>query len=168
MKEIKILSKKNHNEFKLINKRITETMADKSWFMGFSEYVLENMFEKESTLVVYGVFIDGTLAAVSLYDANYDEFSELAKVCGMPKEKIGAELGGSMVLPEYRGQNLMHEINLALIENAKASGIDYFVATAHPDNIASNRSLVKLGMSYVNQITRAGGYLRNVYYLKIK
>jgi RimJ/RimL family protein N-acetyltransferase len=133
--------------------------------MPFSEENLQNTFAEGSSLVIYGAFIDGTLGAVSLFDTNQEEFKELAKVCGVSTDK-GAELGGSMVLPDFRGQNLMLDINLKLIEVAKRMGLKYFVATVHPDNIASNSSVKKLGMQYVTTITRTGGYLRNVYILK--
>ena len=71
-----------------------------------------------------------------------------------------------MVLPEYRGQNLMLDVNNALLNVAKEMGIDYFVATVHPDNIASNRSVQKMGMQLKTTITRTGGYERNVYLLE--
>lgn len=165
MKEIKRLTSIDHQDFININKAIRENIANPDWFMPFSEEDLQNTFDSDSTLVIYGAFIDNTLGAVSLFDTDKNEFCELANACGVSADK-GAELGGSMVLPSFRGQNLMYEINAKLIEVAKEMGLEYFVATVHPDNIASNSSVKKLGMKYVTTITRAGGYLRNVYILK--
>lgn len=165
MKEIKRLTSANHQDFININKVIRENISNPSWFMPFSEENLQNTFNEDSSLVIYGAFIDNKLGAVSLFDTNQEEFAELSKACGVSTE-FGAELGGSMVLPDFRGQNLMLEINLKLIEVAKQMGLKYFVATVHPDNIASNSSVKKLGMKYVTTITRVGGYLRNVYILE--
>ena len=61
----------------------------------------------------------------------------------------------------------MHKVNSKLIEIAKKKGFEYLVATAHPDNVASNKSLAKLGMECKAQIIRAGKYLRNVYMIKL-
>ncbi|MBE5733561.1 MAG: GNAT family N-acetyltransferase [Clostridiales bacterium] len=166
MIEIKRLSKEHHQQFKLINAKIRKALVNQKWFMPFSEENINNMFNEGSTLVVFGAFIDGDLGAVSLFDANNDEFAEMAKTVGYC-EKIGAELGGSMVLPEYRGKNLMLEINYALINEARKMGIEYFIATAHPDNVASNNSLKKLGMTYKTTLIRDGGYERNVYILDL-
>ena len=167
MREIKKLDKRHHEAFKTINIETRKTLVDPSWFMPFSEENIENLFNEGSTLIVYGCFIDGTLAGVSLFDFNEEEFAELSKLLGIENKK-GAELGGSMVLPAYRGQHIMYDVNEALIKVAKEMGIEYLVATAHPDNIASNSSLKKLGMEYKTTITRASGYLRNVYLLELK
>ena len=166
MKEIKRLDKTHHEAFKRINIETRKTLVNPSWFMPFSEENVEKLFDEGSTLVVYGCFIDGELAGISLFDFNEEEFAEMSKLLGVDDKK-GAELGGSMVLPAFRGQHIMYDINQALIKEAKEMGIDYFVATAHPDNIASNSSLKKLGMEYKTTITRANGYLRNVYLLKL-
>ena len=165
MKEIKRLTSIDHQDFIKINNEIRESISNPTWFMPFSEEELTNTFDDKCTLVIYGAFIDNVLGAVSLFDTNTDEFLELANACGVPAEKC-AELGGSMVLPSFRGKNLMFEINAKLIEVAKSMGLEYFVATVHPDNIASISSIKKLGMEYVTTITRTGGYLRNVYILK--
>ncbi len=167
MKEIKRLDKSNQQDFINFNKIIRENLTNKEWFIPFSEENLKNTFSEDSSLVVYGAFIDGVLACISLYDTNFDEFSELTKASNISFSLKGAELGGSMVLPDYRGQNLMYDVNLKLIEVAKENGIEYLVATVHPDNIASNRSVLKLGMQKTATIVRTGGYLRNVYLLEL-
>ena len=54
-----------------------------------------------------------------------------------------------------------------LVKEAKHRGFEYLIATAAPENIASNKSLLKLGMKCVCQINRYGKYLRNCYMMKI-
>jgi RimJ/RimL family protein N-acetyltransferase len=44
-------------------------------------------------------------------------------------------------------------------------GLAYLVASAHPDNVASNRSLKKLGMEHKQTLVRGEKFLRNAYCL---
>ena len=166
MKEIKRLNKSNQQDFINFNRIIRENLQNPEWFMPFSEENMLHTFDEGNTLVVYGAFVDGELACISLFDTNEEEFKELSVACKANPNKKGAELGGSMVLPKFRGQNLMLDVNNKLLDVAKEMGIDYFVATVHPDNAPSNRSVQKMGMQFKTVITRAGGYLRNVYILE--
>ena len=166
MEEIKRLDQTNQQDFINFNNIIRSNLTNQAWFMPFSEENAKNTFSPQSTLVVYGIFVDGVLAAISLFDTCKEEYFELAKACNVPDDKKGAELGGSMVLPQYRGRNLMLKVNQKLVEVAKEMGFDYFVATVHPDNKASHHSVTKLGMKQITTITRTGGYLRNVYLLE--
>ena len=167
VKEVKRLDKSNQQDFINFNRVIRKNLQNPAWFMPFSEENMIHTFDEGNTLIVYGAFVDGVLACISLFDTNQEEFKELSVASGVSLDKKGAELGGSMVLPEFRGQNLMLDVNNKLVEVAREMGIEYFVATVHPDNVASNRSVHKMGMQLKTTITRAGGYLRNVYLLEI-
>ena len=166
MEKIIRLTKAHHKDFVNINKVIRETITNSSWFMPISIDHLENIFDANSTLVVYGAEVDGKIACVSAYDTDKEEWCELTRALGIESDKV-AEIGCSMTLPEYRGKNLMHKVNLELVKDAKQKGFEYLVATAHPDNVASNKSLAKLGMECKAQIVRANKYLRNVYMIKL-
>ena len=164
--EIIRLTKENHADFVHINEVIRQNLDNPLWFMPFSKENLVNTFRDNSSLTVCGAVVDNKLACVSVFDKDESEWSELCDAVGIKSKKV-AELGGSMTLPEYRGQGLMQKVNLALIEIAKEQGLEYLVATAHPDNIASNKSLAKIGMECKTQIIRANKYLRNVYLMKL-
>lgn len=164
--EIIRLTKEHHSDFVHINEVIRQSLDNPLWFMPFSKENLVNTFEESSPLTVCGAVVDNTIACVSVIDKDESEWSELCDAVGIKSKKV-AELGGSMTLPEYRGQGLMQKVNLALIQIAKEQGLEYLVATAHPDNIASNKSLAKIGMICKTQIIRAGKYLRNVYMMKL-
>ena len=166
MIEIVPLTKANHEDFVRINRIVQKTLTNSSWFMPFSEENLAKAFDDCSTFTVYGAVEDGRVVALSLLDSDEGEWGELADALKISGKIV--ELGGSMVLPEARGRNLMYEINLALLDRARHEKIDYVVATAHPDNLASNRSLQKLGMECKAKIIRAGKYLRNVYIIKLQ
>ncbi|MBQ7033060.1 MAG: GNAT family N-acetyltransferase [Clostridia bacterium] len=167
MKEIRQLRKEHHEEYKKLNHTVLDLLENKDWFIPFPEEIVENIFAPDSTLTVYGCLIDGVLAAVSMLDTDWREFAEVAEAAKMPEGKKGAELCASMVLPAYRGQSLMAAVNREIIKEAKEKGFAYLVATAHPDNIASNSSLKKLGLEHRGVITRQGHYLRNVYAMEL-
>lgn len=167
MMEIRRLDKTFLNEYKKLSKTVLDLLQDKSWFIPFDEDVIDSMFEEDSSLIVYGCIIDGVLAAVSMLDLNWEEFIEIGEAASIDLNKKGAEMGGSMVLPAFRGQNLMLEMNRALLEEAKKNQFSFLLATAHPDNKASNTSLQKLGFVHKNTIIRTGKYVRHVYAMEL-
>ena len=74
-----------------------------------------------------------------------------------------AEIGRSMVLPGFRGKNLLLEINRYVVAEAKNLGKKYLIATIHPDNMPSRKSSEKLGMKKITTYTKSCGYIRDIY-----
>jgi RimJ/RimL family protein N-acetyltransferase len=50
---------------------------------------------------------------------------------------------------------------------ARELKFDYLISTAHPDNIASRKTLEKIGLEPVKTTTVANGYLRKIYLKKL-
>ena len=109
-----------------------------------------------------GIFDGEKLVAISGLILTETFYGEIRDVLGLQGKKI-AEVGGSMVLHEYRGQNLMLKINKMLVELAREQGYEHLVATVHPDNVASRTSAETLGFVKKDCIMRKGRFLRNVY-----
>jgi len=78
------------------------------------------------------------------------------------------ELGGNLILSEYRRQGIITNLQLIELELAKKLDFDYVISMAHPDNIASCKSLEKVGLKYLKTTKVANGFLRNLYMLKLK
>ena len=57
--------------------------------------------------------------------------------------------------------------NERLVEIAKARHVNTIIATAHPDNEGSCRSLEKLGMKKEGFVIKNGSYPRNIYTMSI-
>ncbi len=167
MKELRRLTHDDMEEFLAICREIEEVIANPDWFHAFSRETAEFFFGPDNTHVIYGCFVDGILAGVSLYDYDQVQHAWISDPCGVAPEALGAEIGGSMVRPAFRGQNIMYEINARLIEEAKKQGLSYFVATAHPDNVASNFSLKKLGLRFVTTGINPNGIIRNLYFMAL-
>lgn len=154
--------RKAHKEMSGI---IYEALPDKQMLIPMTEEEYDDTYSDANDDVVYGIFDGDRLIATSslLHDVRaYAVNEELTEIL---KCKC-VEIGESMVLPEYRGRGLMLRLNELIKAEAKRQGVMYMLATAHPDNIASNTSLKKLGYEVIKEFTRAGKR-RNLLVLKI-
>ena len=77
------------------------------------------------------------------------------------------ELGGNLVLPEYRGMGITTKLQTMELELAKKLGFDYIISMAHPDNIGSCKTLEKVGLEFVKETTLSNGFLRKLYMNKL-
>lgn len=125
----------------------------------------EDTFVDGSADIVYGLFDQDELIATSSLLHDVRAYSEQPEVADILKHRC-AEIGECMVLPSHRGQGLMLQLNQLLKKDAQRLGIEYMLATAHPENVASNTSLRKLGFQLVKTFDRHG-YLRNLYTMKV-
>lgn len=50
---------------------------------------------------------------------------------------------------------------------AKQMGFDYIISMAHPENIASKKSLEKVGLEYVKTTTVNEKFLRDIFMKKL-
>ncbi len=78
------------------------------------------------------------------------------------------ELGGNLVLPEYRGNGITTKLQTIELELAQELGFDYIISMAHPDNISSQRTLEKVGLIFVKETRLSNGFLRRLYMKKLK
>lgn len=160
-RQLTINDKKLFNEF---NKTILDSIANSEWFIPFSPDD-EQVLTPDHDLFL-GVFDGDKLVGISGLILTEAFYGEIRDVLGLQGKKI-AEVGGSMVLPEYRGKNIMLSINKMLVQIAKEQGYEYLVATVHPDNVASRTSAETLGFVKKDCILRKGKFLRNVYIMKL-
>lgn len=78
------------------------------------------------------------------------------------------ELGGNLVLPEYRGNGITTKLQTMELELAKKLGFDYIISMAHPDNVGSCKTLERVGLKCVKETRLSNGFLRKLYMLKLK
>ncbi len=52
-------------------------------------------------------------------------------------------------------------------ELAKDMGFDYVISMAHPENLGSKKSLMKLGLEYVKTTKVNNGFLRDIFMMKL-
>lgn len=160
-RQLTIKDKQLFNEF---NKKILDVITNSEWFIPFSPDD-EQVLMPDHDLFL-GIFDGEKLVAISGLILTETFYGEIRDVLGLQGKKI-AEVGGSMVLPEYRGQDLMLKINKMLVELAREQGYEHLVATVHPDNVASRTSAETLGFVKKDCIMRKGRFLRNVYQMDL-
>jgi RimJ/RimL family protein N-acetyltransferase len=78
------------------------------------------------------------------------------------------ELGGNLVLPEYRGNGITTRLQTMELEIAKERNFDYIISMAHPDNVGSCKTLERVGLNFVKETRLSNGFLRKLYMLKLK
>ena len=125
------------------------------------------MFDEEKYAPLLGAF-DGTkLVAMAQLYVSQEMMTEFKKDFSFEQFSI-CEIGGSFVLPEYRGRGIMTALQKMLLEIAYQRNFDYVIAMVHPENIASIKTLEKVGLKFYKSKTMASGFDRNIYMLKLK
>jgi RimJ/RimL family protein N-acetyltransferase len=137
---------------------IESNLEHKEWWLPITKKSRSLFFDGKSA-VLMGAFDGNKLVAASGM-FFYEVLSE-TNVSTLSDEL--AEIGRCMVLPKYRGDNLMLKLNRELVAKARELGKKGLVATAHPDNIASCRSLETLGFTKKCLVKKWNNYSRNYY-----
>ena len=78
------------------------------------------------------------------------------------------ELGGNLILPEYRGNGITTNLQKIELELARKLGFDYIISMAHQNNIGSCKTLEKVGLKFVKETRLSNGFLRKLYMLKLR
>lgn len=152
---LRCLTPSDRSAHEAMSKIIYEALPSKELLIPMTPEEYDDTYTDVNDDVVYGIFRNGELIATSslLHDVRaYAVNPELEEILRHPC----IEIGESMVLPAYRGRSLMLRLNELIKAEAKRQGVRYMLATAHPDNKASNDSLIRLGYKIIKEFTRAG------------
>ncbi len=152
---LRCLTPEDRSKHKQMSEIIYEALPNKEMLIPMTEDEYDDTYTNENEDVVYGIFDGDRLIATSslLHDVRaYAINDELKDIM----QSRCVEIGESMVLPEFRGNGWMLRLNQLIKEEAKRQGVKYMLATAHPDNIASNTSLQHLGYKIIKEFSRAG------------
>lgn len=145
---IKDMQKKDIPEILALQERIIrEDNFDLLWFYPLSEEELDQIVEGPSGMAI-GALAEGRLIAFRAGCFKGNEYDEITGLLGSPYTEIPCFLmNGVFVDRAFRGNHLQQVLTKVCIERCRKSGIETFLATVHPDNIASVKSLIKLGFS---------------------
>lgn len=122
------------------------------------------MFDS-SIAITYGAYDNNQLVGTAQLYLSENYVSKIKEILELKNSKV-AELGGALVLEEYRNKGIIKNLLSILIEEAKDKNYDYLVATVHPENIASNKAVLSTNAKIVKTVN-LGEYLRNIYLLEI-
>ena len=125
------------------------------------------MFDDVNYAPLYGAYDEEKLVGMAQLYVSQNMLSDFKQEFGLTEFKV-CELGGNLVLPEYRGKGITTKLQTMELQIAKDLGFDYIISMAHPDNISSCKTLEKVGLKFVKETTLSNGFLRKLYMLKLK
>lgn len=160
----KEIEKKDEKQMRELINAALLNLENPEFFIPFKDDDIENMFNKNKA-ITYGAYDNKKLVATGqLYFAE-EYVKEIKEKLCIENKKV-SEFGGYLVLPNYRNQGIMRQIQEQLILEARKVNFEYAVITAHPDNKPSNNVIKHSGAELV-KTAHLEGYLRNIYLLKL-
>ena len=162
----KIEEKDKEQLFKLID-TVLSGLPDQAHFIPYEQWELDSMFDEVNYAPLYGAYDGDKLAGMAQLYVSQDMLDDFKKEFGLTEYRV-CELGGNLVLPEYRGLGITTKLQTMEMELAKELGFDYIISMAHPDNVGSCKTLERVGLEYVKETTLSNGFLRKLYMKKLK
>ncbi len=162
----RIEEKDKEQLFNLIG-TVLEGLENKEYFIPYEQWELESMFDEKNYAPLYGAYDGEKLVGMAQLYVSQEMLGEFKKEFDLENYSV-CELGGNLVLPEYRGYGITTKLQTIELNLAKKLGFDYIISMAHPDNVGSCRTLEKVGLNYVKETRLSNGFLRKLYMLKLK
>ena len=151
--------------FSLID-TVLKGLDDQSYFIPYEQWELDSMFDDVNYAPLYGAYDKEKLVGMAQLYVSQEMLDDFKKEFGLEKYRV-CELGGNLVLPEYRGMGITTKLQTIELDLAKQLGFDYIISMAHPNNIGSCKTLEKVGLDFVKETTLSNGFLRRLYMKKI-
>ncbi len=164
MGELRKLELKDKDKLEELIIRISIEIENEYFWLPINNESREHFFDKKWTYFLGMFEEDELIAAVGLF-FNRNEYEESEKILEIENYN-NAEIGRAMVLSKYRHNGLMKKITKELITYAKEHEIQYLIATAHPENMPSKKSLEAVGMVKKAHCLKLKKYERDIYLLK--
>ena len=161
----KIEEKDKKQVFNLID-TVLSGLDDPSFFIPYEQWELDSMFDEENYAPLYGAYDGDKLVGMAQLYVSQDMLKDFKDEFGLSNCKV-CELGGNLVLKEYRGLGITTKLQTMEMELAKKLGFDYIISMAHPNNIGSCKTLERIGLEFVKETTLSNGFLRRLYMKKL-
>lgn len=162
----KITEKDKEQLFKLID-TVLGGLEDQEHFIPYEQWELDSMFDEKNYAPLYGAYDGEKLVGMAQLYVSQEMLADFKKEFGIDEYMV-CELGGNLVLPEYRGKGITTHLQTIELNLAKKLGFDYIISMAHPDNVSSCKTLEKVGLEFVKETRLSNGFLRKLYMLKLK
>ncbi|MBO7080351.1 MAG: GNAT family N-acetyltransferase [Bacilli bacterium] len=162
----KIEEKDKEQLFKLID-IVLGGLPSQEWFIPYEKWELDSMFDDVNYAPLYGAYDGDKLVGMAQLYVSQDMLKDFKEEFGLTEYKV-CELGGNLVLPEYRGRGITTKLQTMELELAKDLGFDYIISMAHPENIGSCKTLERVGLEFVKETKLSNGFLRRLYMKKLK
>lgn len=152
--------------FKLIN-TILDGLENKEYFIPYEQWEIDSMFDEKNYALLYGAYDGDKLVGMAQLYVSQDMLADFKEEFELENYTV-CELGGNLVLPEYRGNGITTKLQTIELKLAKELGFDYIISMAHPDNVGSCKTLEKVGLNFIKETRLSNGFLRKLYMLKLK
>lgn len=162
----KIKEKDKEQLFKLID-TVLGGLENEEYFIPYEKWELDSIFDEKNYAPLYGAYSGDKLVGMAQLYVSQDMLADFKKEFELENYTV-CELGGNLVLPEYRGNGITTNLQKMELELAKTLGYDYIISMAHPDNLGSCKTLEKVGLNFVKETRLSNGFLRRLYMLKLK
>ena len=161
----KVEEKDKDQLFNLIN-IVLNGLENPEYFIPYEQWELEAMFDDKNYAPLYGAYDGEKLVGMAQLYISQDMLSDFKKEFGLEDYTV-CELGGNLVLPEYRGRGITTKLQTIEFKLARQLGFDYIISMAHPDNIGSCKTLERVGLEFVKETRLSNGFLRKLYMKKL-
>lgn len=162
----KVEEKDKDQLFRLID-IVLSGLPDQNHFIPYEQWELDSMFDDVNYAPLYGAYDGDKLVGMAQLYVSQDMLKDFKDEFGLSEYRV-CELGGNLVLPEYRGRGITTKLQTIEMQLAKDLGFDYIISMAHPDNIGSCKTLERVGLEFVKETTLSNGFLRKLYMKKLK
>jgi len=135
------------------------------YFIPFADWEYEQFFDATYG-AIHGAYDGARLVGMSQLYFSERLICDSRVILGLRQSEC-CELGGNLVLPEYRGRGIMFALGSIQVQEARALGFRDVFALAHPDNVGSVSSLLKLGFLFSGLHAMSDVYVRNFYRLRL-
>ncbi len=154
-----------YEDVPVVHKIMQETvaaLARKEFFVDDDREYLENHIERDgfTLLAMHGAECAGFL----MVDLPGDQEKNLARDLGWPADALDkcAHIDSVCVRPAFRGHGLQKRLVYEGEKRLVEMGIPHFLATVHPENAASLKSLLALGYQIGITKDKYGGIPRHI------
>lgn len=163
----KKVEEKDKNQLLALIKTVLEGLEDQSYFIPYEDWEYDSMFDEKSYAPLYGAYDGEKLVGMAQLYVSQEMLAEFKREFELTEYTV-CELGGNLILPEYRGRGITTKLQTIELELAKELGFDYIISMAHPDNVGSLKTLEKVGLEFIRTTTLSNGFLRSLYMKKLK
>ena len=122
----KIEEKDKEQLFKLIE-TVLGGLEDKEYFIPYEQWEYDSMFDEKNYAPLYGAYDGDKLAGMAQLYVSQEMLADFKKEFGLEEYQV-CELGGNLVLPEYRGNGITTKLQTIELNLAKELGFDYIIS----------------------------------------
>jgi len=146
---------------------VFENLEREDFLIPWTEEQMNHFFDEDYSFLL-GAYDNNKLIAMTQIFTQREIEQEYYDILNVSKSKSICELGGFLVLSEYRNKGIITKLSEMSCELINELNFDYIISTVHPENIASNKIVQKLGFELYDTLTTQSDFLRNLYWKKPK